>query len=218
MNNMLRAALRKNLGLRQQLEKNLLGDKGNEWEAELKKFLRGEICWAPKPKVAKVKAGTLTDIPIVHDDLTHVSTFEVEVSQDFSLDGCPRTGFSYWNQNTTDANFSRSALVPGKKYAAEVYRLNCGKGSQSLVDIGLANKRVLGGARGGALLCSRYGDKLPKDRWVVAIDEKKNLWRDSGDAGVPRFGWGGGGWGFGLDDWSDDWGDGHCVVFFRELN
>jgi hypothetical protein len=47
---MLRSALRKNLGLRQQLEKNLLGDDGDVWERELKKFLRREPCWLPKPK------------------------------------------------------------------------------------------------------------------------------------------------------------------------
>ena len=49
MNIMLRSALRKNLGLRQQLEKNLLGDDGDVWESELKKFLRKEKCWVKNP-------------------------------------------------------------------------------------------------------------------------------------------------------------------------
>ncbi len=46
MDSMLRSALRASIGLRQQLEKNLLGDDGDTWEAELKKFLRREPCWA----------------------------------------------------------------------------------------------------------------------------------------------------------------------------
>ncbi|QQG42610.1 MAG: hypothetical protein HYW15_00055 [Candidatus Giovannonibacteria bacterium] len=50
MNIMLRNALRKNIGLRHQLEKNLLGNEGDIWEQELKKFLRQEPCWAPIQK------------------------------------------------------------------------------------------------------------------------------------------------------------------------
>ncbi|MBI3627878.1 MAG: hypothetical protein HY220_04035 [Candidatus Sungbacteria bacterium] len=55
MNPMLRRALRANLGLRHQLEKNLLGADGERWEAELKKFLRQETCWvkAETPQPAK---------------------------------------------------------------------------------------------------------------------------------------------------------------------
>ncbi|MDO8510509.1 MAG: hypothetical protein Q7S15_02705 [bacterium] len=45
MDTMLRSALRANIGLRHQLEKNLLGDEGDVWEQELKKFLRKELCW-----------------------------------------------------------------------------------------------------------------------------------------------------------------------------
>lgn len=152
-------------------------------------------------------------VPIAHPDLTHVSTFEVEVPKDFTLDACPRTGFGFWNQNITDANFPRGGLIPGKKYAAEVYQLNRGESSPSLVDIGLANKRVLGGARAGALLCSRYGDKFPKDGWVIAIDERKNLWQDSEGVRVPIFSSG-----IDLGGWSGDWLGGHYVVFFHELH
>ncbi|TAK57792.1 hypothetical protein EPO17_01015 [Patescibacteria group bacterium] len=73
MNSMLRNALRKNLGLRGQLEKNLLGDQGDVWEAELKKFLRKQTCWASKPKADKAKAKTakITPPPPLVIDRTH---------------------------------------------------------------------------------------------------------------------------------------------------
>ena len=199
------------LGTIADLLEKLGSDTGPTWLSELRKFLRKEPCWVPSTR----PDSTL----IVHPDLTHASTFEVEVPKEgFTLDSCPRTGFSYWNRSTTDANFPNGGLTPGKKYAAEVYRLNCGISSQSLVDIGLANKRIMGGAKGGALLCSRYGDKLPKDRWIIAIEEKKNLWHDSDGARVPNFGRSGGGWSFDLDSWTSDWPGGYPVVFFRELH
>lgn len=155
--------------------------------------------------------------PIVHDDLIHVSTFGIEVPIGFTLDACPRTGFSFWNPNTTDANFPHG-LTSGKRYAAEVYRLKCDKTSWSIVNIGLANKRVLGGARGGALLCSHYRSKLPKDAWVIVIDEEKKLWRNDGDPEVSDFGWRDGGWFFNLNIWNSEWLRGYYVVFFRELH
>ena len=191
------------LGTLSDLIEKLTSESGPTWLAELKRFCRKEPCWVPEF--------------IIHPDLTHVSTFEIEVPQSFTLDACPRTGFSYWNQSAIDANFPNGGLTPGKKYAAEVYGLNCDKSSQSLVDIGLAHARILGGAKGGAMLCSRYGGNLPKDRWIVVIDEKKNLWHDSDGARVPDFAGDGGAWRFRLGHWSDDRDNGYCVVFFREL-
>ena len=63
MNSMLRNALRKNLGLRQQLEKNLLCEEGDVWEAELKKFLRRETCWAAKAKATKSRTSQVQLFP-----------------------------------------------------------------------------------------------------------------------------------------------------------
>lgn len=56
MDDMLRKALRGFLGLLKQLLTNLLGDDGETWEAELKKFLRKEPCWvgATKPTTPSV--------------------------------------------------------------------------------------------------------------------------------------------------------------------
>lgn len=154
---------------------------------------------------------------ITHKHLEHVSSFEVDVPKDFTLDGCSRDGFIYWHQNTTDANF-KSTLKAGKKYVAEIYRLKRKLSSATLVEMGVENKRVMGGALGGALLCSRYGEKLPKDRCVVCIDNKKNFCRDSlGYLRVPNFSWFDDGWGFGLRCWSDGWREGFCVAFFREV-
>ncbi|PCI30239.1 hypothetical protein COB55_00460 [Candidatus Wolfebacteria bacterium] len=45
MDIMLRSALREHHGLRNQLDKNLIGNHGDEWEKEFKKFLRKEPCW-----------------------------------------------------------------------------------------------------------------------------------------------------------------------------
>lgn len=53
MDPMLRKALRKHNGLRQQLDNMLLGEQGDVVEAELKKFLTKRPCWIPvteKPK------------------------------------------------------------------------------------------------------------------------------------------------------------------------
>ena len=151
--------------------------------------------------------------PIIHSQLTHVSTFEVEVPKDFTLDRCPRTYFKHWDRAITDAHFPHSSLIPGREYAAEVYQHNCDMVSQSLVDIGLANKRVLVGARGGALLGSRYREKLPINKWVVFIDEEEYLLRDH-HALVPhddsnRC--------LCLDCWEVSWLKGAFTVFFREL-
>jgi hypothetical protein len=53
MDPMLRKALRKYSGLRQQLENVLLGEEGDAWEAELKKFLAKRPCWVAERKPAK---------------------------------------------------------------------------------------------------------------------------------------------------------------------
>lgn len=58
MNAMLRSALRKFRGLLHQLEVNILGDEGDTWEAELKKFLRKEPCWVKATKTATKAAVT----------------------------------------------------------------------------------------------------------------------------------------------------------------
>lgn len=52
MNPILRQALRKYDGLRKQVDAVLLGDDGDVWEAELKKFLAKRPCWTP-PKSKK---------------------------------------------------------------------------------------------------------------------------------------------------------------------
>ncbi len=100
---------------------------------------------------------------------------------------------------------------------AEVYQLRRNKSSEALVKIGDEQKCILPGALGGALLTSRYGAKLPKDRWVVCLDKPENLWRDATDLYVPLFAWRDDGWDFNLDLWRGGWGVGCCLVLFREL-
>ena len=62
MDAMLRKALRSYSGLRQQVDNVLLGDEGDVWEAELKKFLAKRPCWASgqKKTVSAKKAVTYT--------------------------------------------------------------------------------------------------------------------------------------------------------------
>ncbi|OJI06955.1 hypothetical protein BK005_02300 [bacterium CG10_37_50] len=52
---MLREALLKYRGLRQQVENVLLGDDGDEWEAELKNFLAKRPCWGKINPVKQLK-------------------------------------------------------------------------------------------------------------------------------------------------------------------
>jgi hypothetical protein len=61
MDAMLREALRKYNGLRQQLDNVLLGENGDEWEAEFKKFLAKRPCWVKEinPYLKKIGSGIL---------------------------------------------------------------------------------------------------------------------------------------------------------------
>ena len=56
MDTMLRKALRKYSALRQQVDNVLLGEEGDIWEAELKKFLARRQCWTPSQSVAEEQA------------------------------------------------------------------------------------------------------------------------------------------------------------------
>lgn len=62
MDAMLRRALRRTVGLRHQLERNILGDDGDRWEAELKKFLRREPCWM---RSGKTLTGTTEPLRLI---------------------------------------------------------------------------------------------------------------------------------------------------------
>ena len=67
MDVMLRKALRKYSGLRQQLDNVLLGDEGDTWESEFKKFLAKRPCWTgdqKKPVPAKKARDTIYTRPI----------------------------------------------------------------------------------------------------------------------------------------------------------
>ncbi len=67
MDTMLRRALREYNGLRHQLDKHLLGEDGDAWVAQLKKFLRKEPCWG------KTVAVDQLGVPVAHpDSLLHL--------------------------------------------------------------------------------------------------------------------------------------------------
>lgn len=152
---------------------------------------------------------------IQHKTFKPISEFNVEIPEDLSLDSISKKKYLYWNQNITDANF-RTNLVKGKEYIAEIYQLEEDMSSEDIVALAEKENRILPGALGGVTLTSHYGEKLPKDRWVVCLDKPENLWRDAGDLMVMDFLWGGGGWRFDLTWWDGGWDWGYSIVFFRE--
>jgi len=154
----------------------------------------------------------VTNQQITHPYLQLVKTFEVEVPKDFTLDSCSHDGFSFWNHNTTDINL-KSSIIPCQKYNAEIYRLKSSWDSEGLIKVSKENKRILGGALGGALLCSHYGTKLPTDRWVICIEKERHLWRNAHGLHVPAFVRSNGGWSFDLIV-ACGWFEGSYVVFF----
>lgn len=155
--------------------------------------------------------------PIINPTLIFVNEFPFEVPINFTLDDCPRDLFSNWSMNITDANFPRSGLQRGRKYRAEIYGLNRNTNLETLVEIANAHKRVIGGALGGAVLCSRYGTHLPRDRSVICIDTIEHLWQSYCGIRIPFFDRRGARWNFLLRSLSGGWDRGCFVNFFREL-
>lgn len=158
----------------------------------------------------------VTNKQVTHPYLQLVKIFEIEVPTDFTLDNCSRDGFSFWNLNATDRNL-KSTIIPCQKYNTEIYRLKSRWGSEGLIELSKENNRILGGALGGALLCSRYGVELPTDRWVICIEEEKHLWRNARGLHVPAFVRSNGGWSFDLIV-SSGWFEGNYVVFFCQIS
>ncbi len=91
MDPMLRKALRKYSGLRQQLENVLLGDEGDIWEAEMKNFLAKRPCWT-NSQVAQATESKLESVPVspivifdwhkVYDGLGLLSDLETFIATD----------------------------------------------------------------------------------------------------------------------------------------
>lgn len=121
--------------------------------------------------------------------------------------------FYYYNPNITDANFAKTpALVHGKKFLVKAFQI---KGVVSSEDCLTQLKRVKAtftGAQGASLAYEQKKDELPKGRWSLSFDEKKNLPFALGCHGVPSvYRRSDGDFVFNLGDFEDDW-YGRCVL------
>lgn len=159
------------------------------------------------------------DRPIQFPHLMFVNEFEAEIPANFTLDACPRGAFvrNGWKSYITDARFPHSSVVRGRKYVVEVYCLQHSQYFHSLIKFADECKRVLPGAWGGAVLASRYGAQLPKDRWIVCLDKSQHVWLSAFGPRVPPFFRRVVGWRFYGDIWINVWAESYYVVLFREL-
>jgi hypothetical protein len=82
MDPMLRKALRKHNGLRQQMDNVLLGDNGDMWEAELRKFLAQRPCWVEKPVPSILKLVGTVVVPATTTKFVAKDKFVVNTKSD----------------------------------------------------------------------------------------------------------------------------------------
>ena len=111
MDSILRSALRKNVGLRHQLEKNLLGEDGDIWEAELKKFLRKEPSWVTprKPKNFIKWQGEITISPTTERFIAR-EKFSMQSGIRFHIE----SNFEHWFIDQIEEPFGGSILRYGE--------------------------------------------------------------------------------------------------------
>ena len=145
---------------------------------------------------------------------------------DISLDKFMKIhGKEFWgpDDNIADENFGNPSnpFIPGHKYEAEFYpvKKNNSITSQEGISFLKSKNLFLGNAPGLTLLCEFKKDSLDNKYWNVSFDKGEYLWKDSdGDRRVPGLGRDSGGdWHFSLGYFGGPWGDGHCLVGFRDL-
>lgn len=86
MDTMLRRALREYAGLRHQLDRNLLGNEGEVWQEQLKKFLRKEACWVPGAQnLSRAKLEYLGGMAFLKRDTWFVAKKELGYAKVFGL-------------------------------------------------------------------------------------------------------------------------------------
>lgn len=105
--------------------------------------------------------------------------FPIEIPAGFTIDSCPRETAKVWDKEVNDKNYPRSGLETGK-YFAEIYELDNGSSTEDLVKIGERSGRIMGGARGVAIL-SLHRHRLPEGKRIICVDRLNNLWKAGGD-------------------------------------
>lgn len=149
--------------------------------------------------------------------------FDVIIPKNFTLDGMDhsREQFSGGvDPNITDKNFpptwQRSETVMKK---AVIVELSLGRYSNRMVEMIKDHKGIFPNALGLAVVRCDHKDKLPKNKWIVGIDDP---WVNSGclwigpdnHRMVPCLGGDMNGWRFVLVEWNDSWYKGTYVLFF----
>lgn len=204
MNAMLRSALRKFRGLLRQLEVNMLGDEGEVWETELKKFLRKEPCWVKTGKVAKTTVNKL---------LEFVTTMEVTAVKKFvaadvfkageSIDGvayCTSFGVEFTEhflpkieENVPAATLWVHKLLHNSKDLGICTEIGGDKEETKLADLHQCLKRQGKGEKGVLLTNGRsnifYIRGVDGNIWAVYTVWCGNSWRLSAEAVVGTADW-----------------------------
>lgn len=130
-----------------------------------------------------------------------------------------RKSFYYFNDDITDAHFSKATnqLVPGKTYTVKVFGIKQRVTSEDCLAFLKSQNAILVGAQGVSLVWQEKKDEFPVEEWTASFDEKEALWRDA--VGVHRVPFvSGGAWEFSLGYFAHDWDDAYCLLCFCDLN
>ncbi len=116
----------------------------------------------------------------------------------------------------TDSNFSMvtDRLVPQGNYIWRIYSITRKVSSSECLNFLRSRRSLFVGAQGLSYLWQRAGQKLPLNRWIIALDEREALFKDAcGNICVPAL----------LRDSVDkleyefgslkcDWDNSHCLL------
>lgn len=166
-----------------------------------------------KPDKFELLAAFGVVVPNNYNHATQLDTFKVAHESEFA----------YYDQNTTDANYSKATtkLVPGRRFQVKAFGVKKGRtvtSDECLTKL-RAEQAVLVGAQGASLVYEQGKDNLPKGKWSVSFDEKDTLWFGGDYRRVPCvYRSSGGGFRFCLGYFEDDWGGNDCLLCFCDIS
>lgn len=158
------------------------------------------------------------------DPFKFLTEFEVIVPPGYVHDTCLNTfkqehekEFYYFNPAATDENFAKATtkLAPGRKFKVKVFGIAKSASSEQCLAKVRDEHGILLGAQGLTLAYLQGKAKLPKGKWHLSFDEKEALPYLGGDHRVPDVSaYSDGDFGFDLDGFGGDWGQGCCLLVF----
>jgi hypothetical protein len=168
----LREALRKHRALRTQLDNMLLGDDGDEVEAELKKFVAKRPCWGPRPTGLSLKELiTLGKYDWVNKNITEA---RFPMPEGFVLGAEPKT--FHFNRSISSADSIKEMAKEGYHPATIWDLLDYGaknpEEQRKYPIVALGSDTGVGGRRCVAYL---YGDGARRD---LDLDRFGDYWHD----------------------------------------